>query len=265
MARIDLQAAFYNVPLPPRLDDVSAFRFQGKMFKFNVLPMGLFVSPALLQAVVQEAVREVQPGPQRQGGRFAWVHLGDILLVAEDLTSLHDLVTKIVRKLHQKGFYISPRKSVLRGTQRLNYCGISIDTAQRTFEVSTSRLNFFKELLQSPQRFTAQAWGYLGFWLYAIGLSSVSRLLLQGHARTLVKILESGPWLLPRPPEDVWATDASMKLVAVISKTQCIYKGPAFASTIYDNEQLALFVAAYFAPRRTLILCDNTAVLGALC
>ena len=263
LARIDLQAAFYNVPLPPRLSDVTAFRFKKKTYKFNVLPMGLFVSPAILQAVVQETVRSVVPGPHRIDGSFAWVHLDDILLAAESRDKLHVMVTKVVRALDERGFFIAVRKSQLGGSQIINYCGLSINTRESTFSVSTSRLAFFSELLQTPKWFSAQAWRFLAFWLYALGLSSVSRLLLQNHASILVKILESGPWPLPRPPEQVWATDASTKYIAVVAPSQLIYKGPAFASNIFENELLALFVAAFFAPPRTMVLCDNTAVIGA--
>ena len=173
------------------------------------------------------------------------------------------MVIKVVRQLYESGFYLALKKSNFKGAQRLNYCGITLDTATETFEVSTSRLAFFRQMLKSPNRFSAQAWGYLGFWLYAIGLSSVSRLLLFQKAVTLVKILESGPWPLPRPPEQVWATDASRTWVAVVAPSQCIFKGPAFVQTIFENELLAVFVAAFFAPPRTLILCDNTAVIGA--
>ena len=88
MVRVDLRAAFYNVPLPERLRDVTAFRFDGNTFVFKVLPMGLFISPAILQSVVQEAVRKVIPGPQRRDGMFAWIHLNDIFIVANERQKL---------------------------------------------------------------------------------------------------------------------------------------------------------------------------------
>ena len=263
MARIDIQAAFYNVPLPPRLSKVTAFRYNNKTYRFNVLPMGLYISPAILQAAVQFALRTVVPGPHRQDGKFGWTHLDDILLAADSKIKLHNMVADVIRALNDWGFYVAIKKSELLGTQCLNYCGIQINTQRDTFAVATSRLAFFKQLLVSPSRFTASAWGYLAYWLFALGLSSVSRLLLRSHAAMLIKILESGPWPLPRPPERVWATDASAEFLTVVAPTQLVFKGPAFAKTIFENELLALFVAAFFAPMNTLIMCDNTAVIGA--
>ena len=81
--------------------------------------------------------------------------------------------------------------------------------------------------------------------------------------RELVSILKSGLWPLPRPPETVWACDASSTGIAVVSQSQLIYKGLAVAVHIFENELLALLIAAFYAPPRTLILCDNQAVIGA--
>ena len=101
LVRIDLRAAFYNVPLPERLRDVTAFRFDGNTYVFKVLPMGLFVSPAILQAVVQETVRKVIPGPQRRDGMFAWVHLDDILVAADQWQKIQTVLRKLIRVLHE--------------------------------------------------------------------------------------------------------------------------------------------------------------------
>ena len=75
-----------------------------------------------------------------------------------------------------------------------------------------------------------------------------------------------GIWAMPypQPPEQVWASDASNSFIAVTALTQIIFKGQAFAEHIFENELLALFVATYFAPINTMVLCDNTAVIGAM-
>ena len=263
LVRIDLRAAFYNVPLPERLRDVTAFRFDCNTYVFKVLPLGLFISPAILQAVVQEAVRKIVPGPQRRDGTFAWVHLDDILVAANTWQKIQTVLRKLVRVLHEYGFYLAPKKSILKPTQTLSYCGLLLDTRQARYAVSTSRIHFFQQLLRTSARFSKQAWGYLAFWLYALGLSSIARLLNYNKHHALLRILESGPWPLPRPPERIWATDASDLAVAVVAPTQLIYKGDAFGNHIFENELLALFVAAFFAPNNTAILCDNTAVIGA--
>ena len=147
--------------------------------------------------------------------------------------------------------------------QLIKYCGLLINTQRAQYEVATSRLNFFKEMLRSPQQFSKQAWGYLAFWIYALGMSSIVRLLNFASHHILISILESGLWPLPRPPERIWASDASKQFIAVVAPTQLIFRGCAFGEHIFENKLLGAFVAAFFGPNSTAILCNNTAVIGA--
>ena len=124
MARIDLKVAFYAIPLLKAIEDVTAFRYKGKTYTFKVLPMGLFVSPAILQAIVQESVRRVIPLVARHLGHFAWVHLDDILLIADNKRKLHDMVVEVMWQLHVARFNIALKKSQLQPPQKLNYCGL---------------------------------------------------------------------------------------------------------------------------------------------
>ena len=55
--KIDLRNAFYSVPLPETLKGPSAFRWGKETFQFEVLPMGMYASPAILQSIVTGIVR----------------------------------------------------------------------------------------------------------------------------------------------------------------------------------------------------------------
>ena len=134
MVHINLQAAFYNGPLPPQLSDVTAFRFQNRTFVFNVLPMGLYISPAILQAIVQEAVRSVVPRPYRMDGTFAWVHLDDIIIAANCQDKLHVALCNIICNLDRLGFFIALEKLILKPMCKLNYCGLA-------FNMETAKFN----------------------------------------------------------------------------------------------------------------------------
>ena len=192
------------------------------------------------------------------------MHLDNIIIVADEAQKLRLAVGNIICSLNEFGFYLALEKSVLQLTHKINYCGLTIDTAMASFEVSMTCMAFFKELLRSPEKFSAQEWGYLAFWLFVLGLSSVTCLLLYHHGHVLLQILESGLWPLPQPPECLWATNTSGQHIAVTAPTQMIYKGPAINPHIFENELLGLFVTAYFAPCNTMILCDNMAVIGTM-
>ena len=262
VVRIDLQSAFYAVPIPLQLKMVSAFRWRKATYAFNVLSMGLYISPAILQAVVQQAVRAVLPSVMPTDDGFAWFHLDNVLIVANSASKTKKLAADIIRQLHMKGFQIALRKSQLAPVQSLYYCGLCINTATDTFAMSTTRMKFFEDLLWSPQRFSASALGYLAFWLFALGLSSVTRCLLRSWSSQLIHILRSAPWPLLGPPERVWASDALDKYIAVVAPSQLIFRGEAFATLVFENKLLGLFVAAYFAPQDVFkavdcVCCDS--------
>ena len=79
-----------------------------------------------------------------------------------------------------------------------------------------------------------------------------------GRAKPIVNFMRSNG-----DNESVTRHSIANQVVVQPSTKTKIYKGTAFTNHIFDNELLALFVAAFFAPSDTLVLCDNTAVLGA--
>ena len=88
LARIDLKSAFSAVPIPQRLKHVSIYCWNNTTFEFQVLPMVLYLSPAILQAVVQEVVYLVFPSVLRKDESFVWVHLDDILIAGKSLVNV---------------------------------------------------------------------------------------------------------------------------------------------------------------------------------
>ena len=72
--KIDLKSAFYAVPLLQVLRKVSTFAFGGKRYQFRVLPMGLYISPYILQTILKTLLHHFLFG--------IWIHINDLLLFA---------------------------------------------------------------------------------------------------------------------------------------------------------------------------------------
>ena len=66
-AKIDPRDAFFAMPLPKSFHRISTFKFGGQFYQFRRLPMGLFVSPYLLQTALLLAPV-----------RLCWVHICNI-------------------------------------------------------------------------------------------------------------------------------------------------------------------------------------------
>ena len=193
LAKVDLAAAFYAVPLPERMRSVSAFKVEEQVFTFNVLPMGLFISPKILQAVVQHVVSGLT--------FFSWVHMDDILIAARTPMELHRNLDQVVRALHDYGFTMNTKKSILKPTQQLVFCGLKIDTLASKFDISNGRRQWFREQLLEGRSANPRVRGYLAYWSYAVGLTSGLRFLGDSHPMELWRLLNNGLWPLPRPPE----------------------------------------------------------------
>jgi hypothetical protein len=258
MARIDLRDAFYSVPIPKALAPVSAFRVGASTYVFNALPMGLFVSPRLLQAAVQQATCTVSS--------FTWVHMDDIFVAGPTAEQVHSDLIAIIRNLHLLGFNLSPKKSQLMPCLYLRFCGLLLDTTSMHYEVGHTHLAHIRRLLFSQHRLHPSVLGYISYWLYAVHLTAAVRRLVSSRPDLVWKLLSSGPWPLPRPPERLWATDASLDWMAAVDHlARPIFMLPAPAGKhIYQLEMVALYVAALVAPPHTAVFVDNTAVIGAL-
>lgn len=94
-ARIDLASAFYSMPVPDRLQAVTTFRVESKTYQFRVLPMGLFISPALLTRRLVEVLSHVDS---------TWTHVDDILIFGASWAAVYTAIRKAVVALHEAGF-----------------------------------------------------------------------------------------------------------------------------------------------------------------
>ena len=129
--KVDIKDAFYAMPLPRCLEIVSAFRWKGMTYGFRRLPMGLYASPAILQAMLTSIVRSVT--------KDGWVHVDDILLHHESPKQLHRTTIYLIRVLHTVGFKINCGKSHLGPARKINYCGLELDTTTDTYNVMRSK------------------------------------------------------------------------------------------------------------------------------
>ena len=259
MARLDIKDAFYSLPLLDRLQAVSAFRWRSATFRFNSLPMGLFISPAILQGVVNHVLRVADT--------FAWAHVDDILIVGPSPLVVKSAVTRTIRELHRWGFFLSISKSCLRPVQKLTFCGIVIDLKGQTFALSIAIKNKLHSALQQDRPPDSKGAGLVAYALYTVGFTSAFRFCWWNPSAhfLLHTLLMGGPWPLPRPPERLWASDATPSSIAVVDgRAQVVVAKAITPVNIYIAELRAFLEATRRVPPHSAIGCDNTAVLGAL-
>jgi hypothetical protein len=175
---LDLMDAFFLVPLLPVLRAVTAFWFRSKTYVFQVLRMGLYISPYILQQIVQLVLSKVKAD-------FKWVHINDILILHHNYFEPTKIVMKLVCVLNDWGFHINFKKSVLKPSKELNFCGVELKLKQRTYDIFPVHKTHLRDILFSNQAFLAQCLGYLAFWANMIRVMSATRFLVNGFVNEL--------------------------------------------------------------------------------
>ena len=168
------------------------------------------------------------------------------------------------RSLHNWGLNLNICKSILKPTNTIDFCGIRLDFTSGVFELVPLFNQKLRETLLTKQC-TRRGAGILAYTLYTLGLSSAWRFLYQRkQGRTIWGYLQNGRWPIPRPLENFIALDATTsKVAAVNERAQIIFAITTPENQIYRNELTAALFAALLAPSRTMIFCDNTAIIGA--
>ena len=87
--------------------------------------MGMYISPAILQSLLTRLIRAITD--------TAWVHIDDILIFGNSPQQVHGILVNLLQELHKAGFQLNTRKSTLKPSQRLHYCGLVLDTRQNNF------------------------------------------------------------------------------------------------------------------------------------
>lgn len=113
---------------------ITNFAVGSRRYRFTRLPMGLATSPRFLQATLEEVL-----APLRSVASLLWVHVDDVLLVAQEST-IKNLTEKIIRLIDNAGFVINIKKSILIPTQQLNYVGLRLNFRARVFAPSDKHL-----------------------------------------------------------------------------------------------------------------------------
>ena len=254
-AKIDLRDAFYSMPILPALRRVSTFKLGRQYYQFKRLPMGLFISPYLLQSTLRTLLLGLDQ---------TWVHLDDILLWDQSAVQLHKRVAELLRRLHSVGFRINVVKSQLAPQRKITFCGLALSCGNWDF--TRDKLSSLRKILSDwPKRAFTHKWfqtrGFLAYMLTSIGLSSAwLRLCDRQFWR---RLLASVFFTLPRawrdkPPCLVnWAVDAAAMDFAIIDQKGTLQLHGRHLAHINLGEVWALTLAAVLAPKGAVIWTDS--------
>lgn len=147
MTSIDLKDAYFLLPICPDYRKFLRFKFQSKLYEFNVLPFGLSTAPFVFTKLMKPVMSHL-----RCLGHISTIYLDDICCIGQTYSDClqNTLHTRYV--LESLGFVINEEKSSLVPNNTCQYLGFVIDSVNFQVrlpeEKRISLKNLIKEFLK---------------------------------------------------------------------------------------------------------------------
>lgn len=124
MCPVDLEDAYYLVPIHRDSRKFLRFAFQGNLYQFRCLPFGLCSAPFVFTKILKPAMRFL-----RRKGLASVIYLDDILCIGQSVNECAKNTGETIRLLESLGFLINWRKSALNPSTKCKFLGFVINTS----------------------------------------------------------------------------------------------------------------------------------------
>lgn len=261
---MDLRDAFYQIKISQKSKKYTLFTFLNEFYVFQRLPIGLSLSPGILQIIITRVVQNFHPAPQ-----LSWIHVDDILIIASPKW-FRKYLLKFCQYLEQFNITINYTKSNLFPAKTVNYCGTLLNIPEQSIELTTEKIAktmvYLMILLNGPRgKVRSRILGYLNYIMPIIKLpfgvtslqdkSMVAVIIINLYLRAKFqweRVCLSGERIF---------VDATPSTIAVVTEEFTRTQELPHPMLIYWAEFLAVLAAAYLANPRTVIYCDNMVVV----
>jgi hypothetical protein len=152
---LDLNSAYYQIPLSRRSRQVTAFCTPFGLYEFNKLPMGISVGCQGLSRVIYELFADLK-------GQYVFNFLDDLVVYSASMEEHARHVQEVLSRLQRAGFTLNPDKVTLGATE-IKYLGHLVSS--RGVRVLPDRVEAIRRFsrptnLRSLRRFL----GMVGFY-----------------------------------------------------------------------------------------------------
>lgn len=144
LASLDLQDAYFLIPVCPEDRKFLHFRFQGQLFQFRILPFGLASAPYIFTKIMKPVVSSL-----RERGFFSVVYLDDFLLMAPSYEGCLRNIAETARLLSSLGFIINKDKSMFSPSQLCRFLGFLIDSVNFSVSIPPDKRSKLLEMTSS--------------------------------------------------------------------------------------------------------------------
>lgn len=145
----DMRAGFYQISVPHSINYV-AVDDSGACWRLSRLPMGLDVSPELLQLMLEYVIMSAIRETATQANVFFDVHIDNVLLLCTDASIAKKISTALVHRA--KAWTISFEDPNFKTCTSFDHCGLVTDLRARTFNLRDTIVGHLKEFLNKLDR-----------------------------------------------------------------------------------------------------------------
>lgn len=176
MTSVDLEDAYFHIPIHQRSRRFLRFVFEGEILQFRALCFGLSTAPLVFTTVMRSVITILH----KRGVRIHH-YLDDWLVVAQSAPEVSQSTNKVLSLAKKLGLRVNLNKSDLVPKTRITYLGVVIDSVQMMAYPSQDRIERFLAVVQGLcSKAAATAWE----WLRILGhLSSLEKLVPGGRRR----------------------------------------------------------------------------------
>ena len=140
MASLDLQDAYYSVPIAEQYQKFLKFKWNGKLYQYLALPMGLASAPRIFTKIMKPIFSYL-----RQQGFISSGYIDDIFLMGETYQQCLMNVENTLKILFELGFVINTKKSVLQPQQQLSHLGFDFNSETMIIKLPREKSDMIKE------------------------------------------------------------------------------------------------------------------------
>jgi hypothetical protein len=160
MASIDLQDAYYSIPMAQDHQKFLKFRWEGTMFQFTALPMGLTSAPRVFSKLLKPVLSTL-----RLQGHTVSSYIDDLYLQGGTLEQCSAAVSATVDLLNKLGFHVNLKKSHLQPTKIINHLGFILNSECMCVGLPDDKQEYLRRIcestLQNKSRVTIQSIAHL--------------------------------------------------------------------------------------------------------
>lgn len=135
MVSVDLKSAYWHVPLHSSMRRLLGFRFDGKLYRFEVLPFGLSAAPWVFHSLMAPVITRL-----RAEGVRVCSYLDDLLIFGRSAEECQAAGQRVADLLWDLGFLLHAEKSALTPSRSCVYLGFVLRSDDLTVHLPAEKV-----------------------------------------------------------------------------------------------------------------------------